>query len=240
MKTTFQNYQKTLLSIQDLVWQNTVGILYSNSRMAKTIGSGFCVGPNLVVTAAHCLKDEKGQYGHAWAEQFELFHPFGNQSCKIALLGLAPNLDVALVKVQGNPFANIQHLKFAADLDIQPNRRVIVPCLGPCRTITWKQEEIARLVDLTPSFREGRSHKKYKFNHGFAARLYKLSLQKGFSGGPIVDKKTGEVVSVVFKAQFMNDLNDDSVATFGRTTRDIQNFVAGATASLLGTPSSVS
>lgn len=169
-------------SVRDRAWQNTVGILVRRDDGKIGLGSGFCVGPNLVLTAAHVIEN---------LSAVRVVHPFFRQTADAEEYYRSESVDLALLRVQGHPFRNVPFLSYAEERDTQQRSAgndVIAPDIVRRGSWSFDWAETLRLKWLSPAFRKGKMT-----NSEMAFHLPCIS---GNSGSAIVHADTGEILSV--------------------------------------------
>lgn len=265
---------EAFLATEALLWQNTVSLVTVIGEKVG-VGTGFCVGPDLVLTARHCVIEEGRRTDPGRLRQTRIVHPFSRQDCGIRDYEDGKDgraCDLVLLKVAGKPFANIKHLEFVSNDEFSGNF-VTVPDIRPgdalngCRAAgdaqgkdseiaQRKNDVIARQKTLEPKFRSGfaTSIELQDAKKRDIAAVFELSVQRGFSGSPVVVGKTGKVASVVTRAVFPqlspgfsaiagkvspDGYSLNSHRTFGPSPDDVRNFVTRARARLQAAPSGV-
>ena len=169
-------------SVQDRAWQNTVGILVQSADGKLGLGSGFCAGPNLVLTAAHVIEN---------VAAVRVVHPFFRQTVKAEEYYRTQSVDLALLRVQGRPFRNIPFLPYADEHDLQQRSAgndVIASDI--VRRGSWSLDwaETLRLKFLSPAFRTGKTTGSEMAFH--------LPCKGGNSGAAVIHADAGEILSV--------------------------------------------
>ncbi len=230
-----------LSPVEELVWQNTVSISL-HSYWGRSNGSGFFVGNNLVLTAAHCVSRNAAlgkifaPYWDKHKKCYDVVHPYLRQRHGVEDMYVDHRYDLALLKLRGTPRHTLPPLKISRFSNINGGNRVIIPDIKARERGFDPYADIRRQKNVQASFIEGQAVGICITEDRESPALFEAHVVRGVSGSPIADKKSGRVISVVSQRGVRQSETEEAVRKFviakGPSPDDVRRFLKAAKVAL--------
>jgi V8-like Glu-specific endopeptidase len=162
----------------DTILQATVTI-NSTANGKSEVGSGFFVGPNLIVTCAHVVLPGNSDKG------INIIVKFDKKEYPANIVAHDLSIDTAIISIKDQSFNFQNYLKIGSSESLQQGEEIITvgTPLG-FENVVGKGIISSLPIDYT----EKNSNKKYMF--------VSTNINPGNSGGPVIKMDTGEVIGI--------------------------------------------